>query len=325
VPITIKAGAGVDQVHGGAGGEFIFGGDGNDSLWGGGGTDYMQGDNGNDAIEGEAGHDYIYGDLGNDTLKGGDGNDVMAGDLENILVRKGEAPRGGPTDLLNDSLDGGAGNDWLLSERRLIGVVQGNPNTTADDKPVFADNGRDTFVGGEGNDIIDIGANQFDSTFNDDTIVGEETGDFVPLKRLVRGTHEPGNVHQHMKLKIKVHNGRKYTNVKVPANLGMFSFGPSMNDILSYLHTHDFDTKNGTRIHFEPVSPSTYQLREFFHAAGISISSGHVGRSLPPAGKKVTLFVTRNGQTKRNKLLDRFRPNGGPGTADGDVMELRVG
>jgi Ca2+-binding RTX toxin-like protein len=297
--ITIKSGEGDDTVHGGSGREVVFAAGGADQIFGGGGSDQIFGGEGDDQIEGGSGNDYLYGDGGNDTVNGGVGNDVLAGDSEDTLVFSGQPP----FDIIgNDSLDGGDGNDWLLGGARL------ESNSTG---AFFTVNGQDTFTGGAGNDVIDTGG-------NDDTITDEEAGDLVPVKETA--DHEenlPGDVHTHVILKIRVRQGSRYRNVVVPANIGLLPPG-----FLALLHTHD----TSGRIHFEAGPPNTiYHLVDFFRIWGISLDSQHVGRFIPPAGKKVTMWVTRNGTTTQSTKFGSFVPKGGVGTADGDVIEIRVG
>ncbi len=328
--IVIKTGNGNDLVHGGNTHEHIYGGNDNDSILGGNGNDYIQGDNGNDTIDGQSGNDYIYGDLGNDSLKGGAGNDVMGGDLENILVSKGVPPQGGVANESNmrDTLDGGDGNDWLLSERRVT-IQRNDPSTSADDVWFFASNGADTFTGGPGNDIIDIGANQHGSTINDDTITDEQPGDFVPLREAPAYSEaNPGDVHTHVTLRIRVRSGSGYKNIIVPADLGHFS-----PKIFAGLHTHDRPSPQqlplppgANIIHYEaPGNSPAYRLSEFFRTVGISFNSAHLGRFLPPAGKKMSLWITRNGRTFQSKAFEKFVPIGNNFPQLGDLIEIRVG
>lgn len=119
----INAGAGNDEVTGGAGPDVIAGDEGNDRIAGGfsddviiggPGDDDLQGGDGLDVLIGGPGDDTLRGERGNDTLLGGPGNDrLFGGDNEDQL-------RGGNgRDILsggdgNDSIRGGAGNDLLI-------------------------------------------------------------------------------------------------------------------------------------------------------------------------------------------------------------------
>ena len=301
--ITIKSGEGNDTVQGGSGREIIFGAGGDDSLSGGGGSDYLSGGTGNDHLDGGSGNDYIYGDEGDDVLLGGAGNDVMAGDLENTLVFSGTAPMSQG----NDSLDGGDGNDWLIGERRVLSLP---PNY------VLAGDGQDTFTGGAGNDILDVGG-------DGDTITDKTSDDFVPS---TDATHamDPGPVHTHVLLKIQLKKGSRYRNVLLPDNIGY------MPTFLAFLHTHVAEPgmPAGT-IHFESPGPTAFKLIDFFKMWGTSLDSGAIGRFLAPAGKKVTMTVTRGSNTFSSTKLGNFVPVGSASTnvaaAGGDVITLRVG
>lgn len=340
--ITIKAGEGNDTVNGGTGREIIFGQGDDDSLLGNGGSDQIQGGNGNDTIDGGSSSDYLYGDAGDDNISGGTGNDVLAGDLEDTLVSKG-AP---PMVAGNDNLNGGDGNDWLLSERRITGT---DPDTH---KWVFASNGTDTFTGGSGADIIDIGATHMegDNPVNDDTIIDRASEDYVPMfdapSFSENGTTD---VHNHAVLQLKVKVGSAYRNLLIQPNLGFFSLGfPSdtLPGFLSGLHTHD---TTGEIHHEAPTGSSqTYELITFFENMGISMDKNHLGRLLPPPGKKMSMVVTRNarstfsagkwttrgGTTFNTTAFGSFivKGSGATGTSGqpgdiltGDIIQIRVG
>ncbi len=293
------------MVHGGSGREIISGGGGADTLFGGGGSDYIAGGNDNDLIDGDAGNDYLYGDAGDDQLNGGLGNDVLGGDSEDTLMFSGQPP----FDIVGDDhLDGGPGNDWLLGGAR----VEVDPNTQG---LFLTSNGQDTFTGGSGADVIDKGG-------TDDTITDLEAADYVPVDQ-APSAHEGsvGDVHTHAVLKIRVRKGAGYKNVVVQPNAGRFGATD-----FRLLHTHD---TTGV-IHFEaPPSNTSYQLVDFFRIWGISMDSSHVGRFLPPAGKKVTMWVTRNGTTSQSKAFGKFMPQGtgdpNPANPGNDVIEIRVG
>jgi hypothetical protein len=125
----------------------------------------------------------------------------------------------------------------------------------------------------------------------------------------------------------------------VQPNLGFFS------TFLGALHTHD----TSGLIHFEaPLGSPNYHLMDFFLNAGISMDKNHVGRFIPPPGKKVTMVVTRGGKTSLSKgkyvtkggtvftttkfggfvpIGDARTGAGNPGNEfmTGDVVEIRVG
>ncbi len=126
----------------GAGGADQFvGWGGADSIEGGGGDDVMLGWTGNDSLLGEDGADYAWAGDGNDTALGGAGVDVLVGDLP------GSAETG------NDSLVGGLGEDVLLGGAGNDTLVGGADTTAASDAGA-----RDWLIGGAGNDLAFGGA-----------------------------------------------------------------------------------------------------------------------------------------------------------------------
>lgn len=163
---NIQGGSGNDTIDGGAGDDVIVAEQDNDVVSGGEGNDLLLGGTGDDAIDGGAGEDWVEGDAGNDTLDGGADTDLVIG---------GEG---------SDDLSGGTGDDALFG-----GTVAGTPlnltdlialrdgaeladvlNTTADSQAVFNDdNTADTLSGGEGDDLLILGA--------DDTGSGGEGAD----------------------------------------------------------------------------------------------------------------------------------------------------
>ena len=65
-------------MHGGSGGDKIYGDDGDDTLFGNSGADILVGGRGNDTISGGDGADKIYGNKGNNDLNGGNGWDYIS-------------------------------------------------------------------------------------------------------------------------------------------------------------------------------------------------------------------------------------------------------
>ncbi len=104
LPSLIRAGDGVDRIHGGSAADELFGGDGRDYLYGYGGDDYLDGGQGNDYLFGHMGDDLIYGDEGDDRLYGGTGTDRMLGGAGRDVLYGGHQ---------YDYLDGGVGYDYL--------------------------------------------------------------------------------------------------------------------------------------------------------------------------------------------------------------------
>jgi hypothetical protein len=161
-------------------------------------------------------------------------------------------------------------------------------------------------------------------------------GDFVPSNDALQfgGDHAK---HTHVILKIMVKSGSKYKSALVQPNLGFFP------TFLGALHTHD----TTGLIHFEaPVGSPNYRMMDFFLNAGISMDKNHVGRFIPPPGKKVTMVVRRGaasayingkwvssgGTTFSTTKFGSFVPigdsrTGTPGSpaTHGDIVEIRVG
>ncbi len=114
----------------------IIGTDGDDVIVGTDGNDIIYGGLGDDAITGGLGDDELYGEAGDDSLAGGAGNDYLSG---------GEG---------NDILDGGTGVDYVsggAGDDLIIGAVDGS---------------NDTYVGGEGIDVLDYSGSASDLTFD---------------------------------------------------------------------------------------------------------------------------------------------------------------
>jgi Ca2+-binding RTX toxin-like protein len=77
VPVTLRGGAGNDELVGGAGGDSLLGNAGIDRLVGRAGGDSLMGGEGDDRLVGGSGNDLLRGGPGSDELVGGSGaNDV---------------------------------------------------------------------------------------------------------------------------------------------------------------------------------------------------------------------------------------------------------
>jgi Ca2+-binding RTX toxin-like protein len=139
-PLTLRGGAGADDLIGGFGPDDIFGGPGDDTLTGGRGEDLLDGGLGNDTLIGNAnidlllgrgGDDLLFGGRGPDVLLGGPGNDTLSGGAgRDVLVGR----------IGNDRLSGGSGNDFLF----------GGPG----DDVLSGGSGDDRINGGSGYDIV---------------------------------------------------------------------------------------------------------------------------------------------------------------------------
>ena len=144
----LSGGSHDDDITGRGGHDILIGGDGDDLLKGRDGDDLLIGGDGDDNLRGGQDNDLLQGSGGNDTLKGGEGNDLLIGadttnrDLteDDILALENGAPPGQlnyyyrpPTDPESNLLEGEEGDDTLL----------------------LGEN--DTGVGGEGDDVFEIG------------------------------------------------------------------------------------------------------------------------------------------------------------------------
>ncbi len=106
-----ELGSGDDVAYGGAGEDIVFAQGGNDTIYGGEGDDIIHGNTGNDKLYGNAGLDELYGGAGNDTLSGGSSTDFLYGSIGHDTLIGGsgaDALYGGPG---ADLLIGGAGLD----------------------------------------------------------------------------------------------------------------------------------------------------------------------------------------------------------------------
>ena len=178
---TIYANGGNDLVYGGGNDDRIWGGTGNDKLWGEDDADELRGDDGNDELRGGNQNDRLWGGNQDDKLWGEEGNDQLVGDAGNDELYGGNG---------DDRVWGSSGNDRLWGER-------GNDQLTGDDGNDvlngygFADNERDTLIGGTGADRFVLG--DADSIFyakngNSDAAViadfNRGEGDVIALKKL---------------------------------------------------------------------------------------------------------------------------------------------
>lgn len=169
----IDAGNGDDLLDGLSGNDILLGGSGDDVLAGGDGDDILLGQQDEDTLNGDAGDDYLQGGIGQDTLNGGTGSDWLQG-----LDGNDEILGMGGDDILiggnqSDTLSGGAGNDLLVGGiglgpavdlDELIDIRSGTPVAEAlgvaeeDVIRLRDDNDADTLVGGNGDDILALGA-----------------------------------------------------------------------------------------------------------------------------------------------------------------------
>lgn len=296
--VSLMGGAGNDSIRGHASAETLLGGDGKDTLSGGGGNDYIKGEAnndlilgsvGNDRLYGDSGDDIVYGDEGADKLYGGYGRDTMGGDDEDRLLFTS------PTELNdsfgNDILDGGPDDDWLLG---------GFGNAYLPDS-----NGKDTFTGGSGADIIDLrGGN--------DAVTDLAAEDTVPsVEHLPYSEGQPGDSHGHALIRIWVYRDGSYAQVVIPANIGVYS-----STSLAGVHTHEFDGI----IHYESSSSAGYSLKDFFQLWGTSFDASHVGRYVATPSVPILMKVTPSGGVAQDNFeFESYRPN------DEDTIDIFIG
>ncbi|HWW25989.1 MAG TPA: hypothetical protein VNZ85_08875 [Caulobacter sp.] len=169
--------SGVDLITGGGGHDKITGLSGDDELRGEDGNDLILGDDnyfgtpdGNDRLYGGDGNDVLIGGRGNDILDGGAGDDILLTGMAAGSMNAGVAALGpyANVDGGNDQLDGGAGQDRgiLLYNDRTAPVVFNNSDTAAVNtiwvggvaSGSVTNVERVTFHGGQGADIITLGA-----------------------------------------------------------------------------------------------------------------------------------------------------------------------
>lgn len=152
--VTVKGGAGSDEIYGS---KFI------DKLYGGADGDYIDAGDGADKIYGDKGGDYLVGGLGKDSIYGGDGDDEIVAGIDSdddtwASDTEGNYVDGGKGDdwiyggSKNDTLKGGDGNDfiWTFGGDDLVYGGKGN------DALVAEAGGSSKLYGEKGNDIIEI-------------------------------------------------------------------------------------------------------------------------------------------------------------------------
>jgi Ca2+-binding RTX toxin-like protein len=279
---TVLGGGGNDRIYGGSNADSLSGGDGNDRIFGLGGADFIDGGNGRDKLSGGSSDDQIYGGAGDDKLNGGNGNDTLGGDNEDLL-NFWKSPYAAPTPG-NDLLDGGAGNDWLLGSKET------NEDQYDDDaaaKLIATNNGRDTLIGGVGNDILDARGDDSAPDMSAGDIDPDDTYHNNGLPIPDHGEDEdPYHFHGHIVLRVIV-DGKK---VEFPVGTG--EFGVTM------IHRHYADDggsvgtdRHKDSWHLHALAPHTFTLKQIFHTAGVSFSNKNIGRHVVANGAKMTMRV----------------------------------
>lgn len=204
---TVRTGGGNDLIDTGAGNDYAFGGTGSDSLSGGAGKDTLIGALGNDSVSGGNANDLLMGHQGHDTLVGGDGADTLlgGGSSDSLVGGAGADRLFGFTDSAiddtggndrGDRIEGGEDNDQIdagLGFNRVDGGLGNDTASTAgggvlrggegddslratgsDPVRILGEDGRDTLVGGSGNDTLlgNKGRDSIHGTDGDDVLVG---------------------------------------------------------------------------------------------------------------------------------------------------------
>ena len=147
-------GEGDDTVFGQGGDDLLVGNAGNDMLCSGDGDDFISGQRGADFIEGQEGDDWISADYNDDRAFGNEGNDTIIGGRNNdaVLGNAGD-----------DVLFGGILRGLPLDEDEMRDLADGVSleailNRGGLDIDLREDDQSDTLAGGEGDDMLFVGA-----------------------------------------------------------------------------------------------------------------------------------------------------------------------
>ncbi|MBU0480775.1 MAG: VCBS domain-containing protein [Proteobacteria bacterium] len=166
VAVLPRAGLGMD-IDAGGGDDTVNAGAGHDHIWGGDGIDIIHGGKGNDTIEGQDGDDILYGDEGDDILLGGAGADQLYGGA-GIDTATYSMSGQGVTASLTLPGDFTFGDTVIQTYDAAGDTFDSIENLTgsANDDHLIGDNGINTLVGGDGNDILE-GLGGFDGLNGD--------------------------------------------------------------------------------------------------------------------------------------------------------------
>lgn len=170
--------AGIEDVQGSAGGDFLFGSSAANSLMGVEGNDTLRGLEGNDRLYGGEGDDTLYGDAGVDWLRGGEGKDKMSGGANGDLFVFGN----GEVALAMANADVITDFSQAQGDKIVLSSMDANVNLANHQGFVFI--GDDGFSGTAGE--LRIGYNNGNTIVSGDTD-GDDDANFVIV---LTGHHE---------------------------------------------------------------------------------------------------------------------------------------
>ena len=172
--------SGIEAVESGAGNDTLIGDDGGHGSYdysgnllnAGAGNNQLRGGAKRDTLIAGAGNDMLQGGAGDDSLSGGDGNDTLDGGADNDTVSYAFAA-GGPgvrVDLAAGAASGtGGGNDILISIERVIGTGGPDRIEGSGGNDILESGGAATLIGGAGDDYL-AGGIFLDGGDGDDTL-----------------------------------------------------------------------------------------------------------------------------------------------------------
>lgn len=179
-----------DLVNGTDAAETFSTGDDSDTIIAGGGNDTIEGGIDDDLISGGAGDDLITDVQGADTVEGGSGDDTITVGTDTFSDYEGDDPNFGPGTFLTDTL--GFTSDGNTDDGRdsVLGGAGNDVIETGDDS--------DTIYGGTGNDTIDAGIDDdlvYGGSGDDsilgghgsDSIYGEDGNDYIDASAATSG------------------------------------------------------------------------------------------------------------------------------------------
>jgi Ca2+-binding RTX toxin-like protein len=179
---NVTGGDGADTIDAGSGDDSASGGDADDTIGGGDGVDMLDGDADRDTISGGANDDILNGDDGKDTLRPGEGDDEVDGGAHKDTVSFSDATAAVDVDLssIPGTASTGADDDTLLSIEDVTGSNHGDTiRGDGGNNDVRAGKGADAVRGADGDDNIrgGNGADRLRGGDGDDDIFGQKGND----------------------------------------------------------------------------------------------------------------------------------------------------